>query len=353
MKKAMLLCGLCVALVALVAASTYNTPIYTEQGGARRVIGSGGTLDVESGGEIDIESGGALKFAGTEMTADGADLNLLDGSVAGTIVASKAIVADSNGALADADLLLDSTNEINLTIGAVSLLALDDAAISGNVAAADTAGKAVYVESQDGGVDTAVDGGSAGAAVSFKGGDGSAGGADQDGAAGGAYTIVAGAGSAGGAHTANDPDGGDGADVILTSGAGGAAGAAGSGVAGDPGKVDITAGCLYFTDAQTLDMADAQAVLTLNPGTPVGTTITSNVLFVDPNSTGGTEDLLLPPEGDCNGLTLFIVNTAGGAEAIVVKEDGDSTTIATIDQNEVAYVVCDGTTWRGGISPQS
>ena len=54
---------------------SYNTLVYTEQGGARQVVASGGALDVESGGEIDIESGGALKLAGTQITATAAEIN--------------------------------------------------------------------------------------------------------------------------------------------------------------------------------------------------------------------------------------------------------------------------------------
>lgn len=45
----------------------YNVVNYTEQGGAREVIG--GSLDVVSGGEIDIESGGAFKLAGSDIAA--------------------------------------------------------------------------------------------------------------------------------------------------------------------------------------------------------------------------------------------------------------------------------------------
>ena len=71
---------------------SYNTLNYTEQGGARRVVASGGSLDVESGGELDIESGGALKLAGTAITASAAEINgTCDGSskrtVAGTTTA--------------------------------------------------------------------------------------------------------------------------------------------------------------------------------------------------------------------------------------------------------------------------
>lgn len=54
---------------------SYNVANYTEQGGARRVVASGGSLDVESGGELDIESGGALKLAGTQVTATAAEIN--------------------------------------------------------------------------------------------------------------------------------------------------------------------------------------------------------------------------------------------------------------------------------------
>jgi len=39
---------------------------YTEQGGARTVIG--GSLDVVSGGEMDIESGGAVKSGTFHIT---------------------------------------------------------------------------------------------------------------------------------------------------------------------------------------------------------------------------------------------------------------------------------------------
>jgi hypothetical protein len=87
--------------------SQNQTSNYTEQGGARTVIG--GSLDVASGGDLDIESGGALKIAGTAVTASAAELNalagtglsaaelgFLNGATAGTQVASKAVVADAN-----------------------------------------------------------------------------------------------------------------------------------------------------------------------------------------------------------------------------------------------------------------
>lgn len=222
------------------------------------------------------------------------------------------------------DLVLSSTNPLTVELNDVASLKVDNAAISGFAAAAATDAQDVFAETPDGGVAAA----------------------DADGKAGGDFSLKAGDGSAGGAHTENNPDGGVGGNVILAAGAGGAAGAAGSGVAGAPGKVKVNGGLLHFVNAQVIDMADAQVALTLVPGTPAGTTITSNVLFVDANSVT-TEDLLLPPEADANGLVLFIMNTGG--EDIVVKEDGDSVTICTISTAESAFVACNGTAWLGGV----
>jgi len=49
------------------ADESYQPKVYREQGGARQVIASGGSLDVESGGDLDIETGGAFKLAGTQV----------------------------------------------------------------------------------------------------------------------------------------------------------------------------------------------------------------------------------------------------------------------------------------------
>lgn len=55
--------------------STRVTKIYTENGGDRQVVASGGSLDIESGGELDLESGAALKIAGTQVSATAAELD--------------------------------------------------------------------------------------------------------------------------------------------------------------------------------------------------------------------------------------------------------------------------------------
>jgi len=139
MKRACLY-GLLVLLAAVVAAgvlwaadATYVAKIYTEIGGARQVIASGGSLDVESGGELDIESGGALKLAGTAVTASAAELNAVDGITAsyaelnyldvtapGTLQASKAVIVNATKQIDDMILTDD------LTVG-------DDAEVVGNL----------------------------------------------------------------------------------------------------------------------------------------------------------------------------------------------------------------------------
>jgi hypothetical protein len=67
---------------------------------------------------------------------------------------------------------------------------------------------------------------------------------------------------------------------------------------------------------------------------------TPHLISLDPD---GAKELLLPPEAA--GLWFIICNWAGGAEAITVKDDSDSTTIGVVNQNTAALFVCDGTRW--------
>lgn len=92
----------------------YSSSNYSEQGGARWVVG--GSLDVASGGDLDIESGGALKIAGTQVTASAAELNTVDGATAGTATASKALVLDaSSRATGLRAYVVDATTAVTLT----------------------------------------------------------------------------------------------------------------------------------------------------------------------------------------------------------------------------------------------
>lgn len=110
---------------------------------------------------------------------------------------------------------------------------------------------------------------------------------------------------------------------------------------------------LRLAAPQTLDMADAQVALVLGTAGAGEVQLTSNVLYADANS-GATEDLLLPPEAESQGLVLIINNTGG--EDIVVKDDGDAVTVTTLSPAETGIFVCDGAAsvagvagWRGGV----
>ena len=99
---------LILAVIAMIGCTaSYNTLVYKAQGGAELVVASGGQITVESGGTIDYESGAALEIAGTAVTASAAELNLIDGSIAGTSVASKALVL---GTSKDTDVLVVDTS---------------------------------------------------------------------------------------------------------------------------------------------------------------------------------------------------------------------------------------------------
>lgn len=354
-----------VVIFGLLIAFQAMPKITTERGGSRMVVASGGSIDIESGGEIDIESGGALKFAAT--------------SIATSLDTAK---------ITNAALVLESLNPLTVNLNDVNALQFDNAAIASFAAAADTVGNGVYVETEDGGVDTAVDGGSAGGLLAIKSGDGGAGGADKAGAAGGAITIIAGDGSTAGTDGGANPTGGVGAALTIATGTGGAqvdgTGAAGAGgalaltadpggaaaggtgaggaggsvtitagaggtssggVAGAPGSVTVAGGVLLLA-VQTIDMLNTNVTMTLVPGTPTGTLLTGNILYVDATS-GGTENLLLPPEGDCTGLFLVIENTGG--ESIIVQSDSGGA-VVTLETLNVAYVACDGTTWTGSVA---
>lgn len=114
-----------------------------------------------------------------------------------------------DGIVSQADLALSSTNEINVLIGTVSILAIDDAAIASNAAAAATAGKSLFIETQDGGTAGTADEGLAGANFTLTAGIGSAAGGTSDDLGGdaGCISLVTQAGGAGDGAAANGADG--------------------------------------------------------------------------------------------------------------------------------------------------
>jgi len=66
--------------------------------------------------------------------------------------------------------------------------------------------------------------------------------------------------------------------------------------------------------------------------------------FLDPGGANRNVDLM--PE--VAGQVVIIVNTADMAsEDLIVREDAGVTTIVTITQNEMAFLTCNGTVWKG------
>ena len=116
------------------------------------------------------------------------------------------------------------------------------------------------------------------------------------------------------------------------------------------GRHQVKLGELSATSyAQVIDMNDAQVTLVVDtpeniPAASGEVVLKSNTLLVDPNSSGTSEDLLLPAEADAPNVELFVLNTGG--ESIAVKEDGDSTTYALVPGGGFAVLYCDGAVWR-------
>lgn len=73
-------------------------------------------------------------------------------------------------------------------------------------------------------------------------------------------------------------------------------------------------------------------------------------LAFDPGGAGRNVDL--PAEEVCEGVCLYISNTADAAEVLTIRNDGGST-IVTPTQAEAAMVWCDGVRWYGMVGAQS
>lgn len=70
----------------------------------------------------------------------------------------------------------------------------------------------------------------------------------------------------------------------------------------------------------------------------------------DPGGAGRNVDL--PAEEVCEGVHLYISNTADAAEVLTVRNDAGGT-IVTPTQAEAAMVWCDGVRWYGMVGAQS
>jgi hypothetical protein len=115
------------------SSATNSLEITNSANGAAVVIGAAGSSDSnididispKGTGEINIAAGN-LNYASTAITSTGAELNLVDGSSAGTIVNSKAVIYGSSGEVNGTTLQIGGTSitataaEINLIDGGTS-----------------------------------------------------------------------------------------------------------------------------------------------------------------------------------------------------------------------------------------
>ena len=101
---------------------------------------------------------------------------------------------------------------------------------------------------------------------------------------------------------------------------------------------------LLALKSEAITCAANHALLVSGTAAANQTVITSNVLLIDPAGSG--RNITLPAEASSTGLFLLIFNTADGAEALTIKDDG-GTDIIVLDQNQHGIVFCDGTNFIG------
>jgi hypothetical protein len=335
---------------------TGGTPGATGVGGAVSVTGGAGGSTSGAGGATSVTGGAA-----TAGNSAGGASSLVGGAGSGTQAGGAAAVTGGAGGATGAG------GAITVTSGAGGATSGTGGAvtIASGTATADSASGAVTVQSGAGAASAAATAAGASGSVVVETGAGGAntgGATGEAGGAGGAVTVRAGVGGA--TNSTGAHDGGAGGSLSITAGSGGnaTAGTGNGGAGGDltltPGSGGTTtggtvgasgliksAGLFTLNAAQVLDMNDATVQLTVDPGTTAGTILTSNIMRVDPNSSGAGEDLELPPEADVPGLVLWIYNTGG--ENIVVKDDSGGSTIDTVATTEFGFFYCDGTAWHG------
>ena len=90
---------------------------------------------------------------------------------------------------------------------------------------------------------------------------------------------------------------------------------------------------------QIIDMNDAAVTLVLGESATGEVRIVNSLLYVDPNSTGATEDLTMPAAANWRG-PICITNTGG--ETIVVK-DSAGIVVGTITPRAMGIVTSNGT----------
>lgn len=108
------------AIVSIVYAQVAPPVLRTS---TKLIINSGGEIEVKSGASMDVESGGSLKLAGTAVTSNAAELNVLDG-IAGTLTYDELDILDGVTA---------TTDELNILDGMPAQVAWNYSSAAANV----------------------------------------------------------------------------------------------------------------------------------------------------------------------------------------------------------------------------
>ena len=93
-------------------ARSYNTLVYTEQGGAKLIVESGGEIEVQSGATLDVQSGATTDFSG------GIDM---DGAIITNIGNAGTDFTASTGGLTTAGTIVVTAGGITVTAGALDM----------------------------------------------------------------------------------------------------------------------------------------------------------------------------------------------------------------------------------------
>lgn len=103
-------------------------------------------------------------------------------------------------------------------------------------------------------------------------------------------------------------------------------------------SINALSRAIAFTGGAGVSFVTAAGAITLTMASP-------HLLFLDPD---GSNRNVTMPSTNGHGCTWIVVNTAGGAEDLVLKDPAGNT-IITVSQNELGIVGTDGTTWDGAI----
>lgn len=105
------------------ADASYTPKVYRKQGGDEFVVASGGVINIESGGDIKVNGNSLIDEVAALSGLDSGELGFLNGVVAGTVAANKAVVPTTGKVIDEIDITLlkvGGVDKTNVVIGPAS-----------------------------------------------------------------------------------------------------------------------------------------------------------------------------------------------------------------------------------------